>query len=471
VTPRDPARLTRGDWVSAHLARLKRALPYPWQMYVNDVAGELNDAGDGFRYPIVVLSVPRRAGKTVDVVATALDRMDINADVRGWYTAQRREDAAKQFRDEWVPMLEPLDRLYRLRRAQGSEGVHKRKGYSRLQLFPPTETALHGQNADVVFVDEAWWFDTVAGEAIEAGVRPAQLTRPWRQLWIVSAGGTIESTWFDGWLQMGEQATPGVALFDFGADAAAPDYDPGNPRVWWQAHPALGLGFPQEVLAQEWSTKRDVASFERSYLNVWPRPSLATVAAGVDLDAWARAARPKVQFEAISAIALDVSRDRSWSSIAAAGWRGDRLVVEVLEHRPGIGWIAAAVKAIKAAQRRRIPVVADSLVAASIVNELTRAYVDVTPVGATEHARACSAFVDLLTTGVISHRSQQVLDEAITGAARRPLGDGWLWSRSRSTVDISPLVAVTLAAGAGHARRASGRAQLSTPEVPETRPR
>lgn len=444
-------------------------------MYVNDVAGELNDALDGFRYRIVVLSVPRRAGKTVDVVATCLDRMDITNDARAWYTAQRREDAAKQFRDEWVPMLEPLERLYRLRRAQGSEGVHKRKGYSRLQLFPPTETALHGQNADVAVVDEAWWFDIVAGEAIEAGIRPAQLTRPWRQLWIVSAGGTIESTWWDRWLTMGELAPPGVALFDFGADSSAPDYDPGNPRVWWQSHPSIGLGFPQEVLEQEWTTKRDVASFERSYLNVWPRPSLATVQAGVDLEQWQRAARPKIAPEALSAIALDVSRDRSSASIAGAGWHGDRLVVQVLDHRPGIAWIAAAVKKIKAEQRRMVPVVADSLVAASIVNELTRAYVDVTPIGASDHARACSAFVDLLATGVLSHRSQRVLDEAITGAARRPLGDAWLWSRSRSSIDISPLVAVTLAAGAGHARRASGRASLSVPsdvaEKPETGPR
>ena len=40
------------------------AMPYPWQWDVADVAGELADDGVGFRYPVVVLSVPRRAGKT-----------------------------------------------------------------------------------------------------------------------------------------------------------------------------------------------------------------------------------------------------------------------------------------------------------------------------------------------------------------------------------------------------------------------
>jgi hypothetical protein len=33
----------------------------------------------------------------------------------------------------------------------------------------------------------------------------------------------------------------------------------------------------------------------------------------------------------------------------------------------------------------------------------------------------------------------------VTGAKKRPLGDAWAWSRKSSAVDISPLVACTLA--------------------------
>ena len=232
--------------------RLRRAVPYWWQYDVADVAGEANDAGDGFRYRVVILSVPRRAGKTTLVLAANLDRLDLIPDARGWYTcANGREVAAKLFRDEWAPMLEPLSRLYRLRQSQGSEGVHKRRGSSRFQLFAPTPTALHSTNVDTATVDEAWAADLAAGEAIESGITPAQLTRPWRQTWIVSAGGTIESTWFDRWLIAGEQATPGVALFDYGADAAAPDYDPGDPDVWARSHPTAGVAFTLDVLAHE----------------------------------------------------------------------------------------------------------------------------------------------------------------------------------------------------------------------------
>jgi hypothetical protein len=37
---------------------------------------------------------------------------------------------------------------------------------------------------------------------------------------------------------------------------------------------------------------------------------------------------------------------------------------------------------------------------------------------------------------------------AADGALRQPLGDGWKWSRKEPDVDVSPLVALSLAVGA-----------------------
>ena len=67
ATVRDAARPDppdRGDVTLAHLTRLRRAVPYEWQWDVAEVTGELHESGVGWRYPVVVLSVPRRAGKT-----------------------------------------------------------------------------------------------------------------------------------------------------------------------------------------------------------------------------------------------------------------------------------------------------------------------------------------------------------------------------------------------------------------------
>lgn len=443
-------------------------MPYPWQSDVAAVAGELNDARDGWHYPVVVLSVPRRAGKTMLTLATNLAAMDVIGDARCWYTAQRRETAAKLFRDEWTPLLEPLSRLYRLRKSQGSEGVHKRRGSSSLQLFAPTADALHSVNADTATVDEAWWFDIDAGESLEAGITPAQLTRPWRQLWIVSAGGTVESTWWDRWLTAAAAGLPGVALFDYGADAAAPDYDPSSPDVWARAHPTAGRAFPLSVLEQLWVRRRDDASFERSYLNVWPRPSEVLAAGGLDADQWRASSHPAVVAERVTAIAFDIAADRSAAAIATAGPIGDRVVVEIVDARPGVGWVAAAVKATRVRHRGAV-VVADSLVTAGATADLERAGVSVIPIGARNHAQACGAFVDRLAAGQISQRAQAVLDDAVTGAARRPLGDAWLWSRARSQADISPLVAATLAVWAASTRPNSGRGEVVVPPAPRNR--
>lgn len=426
------------------------------------MASELNDAGTGWRYPTVILSVPRRAGKTTLVLAANLERLDVIDDARCWYTAQRRETAAKLYRDEWCPMIERLGHLYRLRRSQGSEGIHKRRGSSRLQLFAPTADALHSTNADTVTVDEAWGLSLEQGEAIDAGITPAQLTRPWAQKWIVSAGGTESSVWWDRWLTAGEGGLPGVALFDFGADPTDPAYDPSDPAVWQRSHPTAGVAFGLDVLEREWLLRSSDAEFERAYLNVWPRPSTLLAAGGVDLELWAAAARPELEAERWTALAFDIAADRASASLAAAGPAQDgRTVVEVVEHRSGTAWLPDAVLAARAGNRGAL-VVADNLVAASVTAELERRHVTVLGVGATDAARACGAFTDRLAAGRLLHRSQAVLDGAVLAAARRPLGDAWLWSRARSSADISPLVAATLASWSAATHRTAGRPAVVT---------
>jgi hypothetical protein len=62
-----------------------------------------------------------------------------------------------------------------------------------------------------------------------------------------------------------------------------------------------------------------------------------------------------------------------------------------------------------------------------------------------EYGESCGAFVDAVGEGTIRHIGQEELERAIRGAKVRPLVDRWAWSRTRSLVDISPLVAATLA--------------------------
>jgi hypothetical protein len=71
--------------------------------------------------------------------------------------------------------------------------------------------------------------------------------------------------------------------------------------------------------------------------------------------------------------------------------------------------------------------------------------VDVTPIDAQDYVQACGSFVDAIEQKTVRHLGTEDLSAAVNGAAARPLGDAWAWSRKNSLGDISPLVAVTLA--------------------------
>jgi hypothetical protein len=441
--------------VAAVGAALYRRPLQAWQVYVADVAGEFDPVTGDLRYPVVVIHVPRRAGKTALVLARLVRRLLGQPRSQSWYTAQTGGDAGRTLRREWLPVLRSCGLYGRLKVSlrAGAESLELARHDSSVTCFPPIESALHGTNVDEAVIDEAWAFDLDTGRAVEQAVFPAQLTRPGAQTVIVSAGGTVESTWLDGWLERGEGAVAAaagsVALFDWGADPDAPGYDPTSPATWWTAHPALGDTIRESAIAAELERAADLASFERSILNVWPRPrelrrqevALDRWAALVDLDS------PP----AADVVAFDVAGDRTMACLAQAGWVGERVVVEVLDYRPGTAWVRPAVRRWLAAHPGGV-VVADNLAAGAMADQLEAAGVDMVRTGPSHMARACADLLDGVNAGTLGHRGQEVLDVALAGGRRRPLGDGWAWSRKASTVDVSPVVAATLAAWGARTR-------------------
>lgn len=422
-----------------------------WQSAVNQVAGEYDPDTGEMVHGVVVLHVPRRAGKTAITLAQLARRVLGQPSSQSWYTAQTGGDAGRTFRREWIPVLRSsgLARHLKTSLRAGAESFELVARASSATCFAPVESALHGTNVDLAVVDEAWAHDDDAGRGIELAVFPAQLTRPGAQTWIVSAGGTLASTWFDGWLERAELALaagkPGIALFEWGADSSSPTYDPRDPATWWTAHPALGDTIREAALAADLDRASDVAAFERSVLNVWPRPR--QLGRNIELDTWAALADLDTPATPV-ALAFDVAADRGNATVAQAGRTPDgRIVVDVLAYRRGAGWIDAEVRTWRRANPGGV-IVADSLAAGTIADRLEAAGVDVLQTGAGHMVRACADLVDQTAAATICHRAQAVLDDTLAGAGRRLLGDGWAWSRRNSDTDISPLVAATLAAWA-----------------------
>ena len=108
--------------------------------------------------------------------------------------------------------------------------------------------------------------------------------------------------------------------------------------------------------------------------------------------------------------------------------------------------------------------------AGSLLDPLEKAGVrNVKAMSTREHQQACGGFYDAVVgpegargtaKPTLRHRGRPELDAAVAGAEQRIVSDSWLWSRKNSSVDISPLVAVTLAAAQAPKRRVLTKASV-----------
>jgi phage terminase large subunit-like protein len=467
-TPRRFDRPTLGPKV-AELARVMGLPLMPWQQHVADVALEVDPDTGLLVYREVDLTVPRQSGKTSLLLGVMVHRaLGFGRRQQIVYTAQTRNDARKKWEDDHLPILDasPLRAMYSVRKTNGNEAIKWRNG-SLHGITSSTEKAGHGATLDLAVIDEAFAQEDAR---LEQGLKPTMITRPQPQLWVPSTAGTRRSTYLRQKVAAGRVRaemglTESVAYFEWSAPKEA---DPGDPATWHGVMPALcpttlscrcdpggrwKHTITEAAIRAEY-TGMDLAEFRRAYLNQWPEDSPDEWLV-IERDPWMDRADPDSRRESRVAFALDMTPDRSAVSIAAAGRRADgRLHVEVIEHRPGTGWVVDRVKDLDDRYEPVAVVLDPAGPAGSLIADLEAAGIEVVTSSAREVGQACGAFYDAVTdSGDLVHIDQTPLNDALAGALKRPLGDAWAWDRKNVTVDISPLVAVTLAAW-GYATRA-----------------
>lgn len=183
----------------------------------------------------------------------------------------------------------------------------------------------------------------------------------------------------------------------------------------------------------------------RFFLN-WPQRDDATGV--VSQSVWASLLDDESVIASHHQWALTVAPDRTWAAIGAAGRRADgRLHVAWVEHQAGTGWIADSV--VAGWKSRPVPLrVHKSGPEASFITSLRERGVEVVEVSTAEVAQATGQFIDATATDGLRHRAQPSLDMALSGAVLRLSSDGAsIWSQRQSSVEITPLQAVTVALG------------------------
>lgn len=474
-SPRRPDRPTWGPDVAKIARGLGKPL-MPWQQLVADTALEVDPETGRLAYREVRLTVPRQSGKTTLILAKNIHRM-LRARAFGGrqrliYTAQTRKKAREKFVDDYIEELKHVRALrgrWREQLGYGSESIRWENG-SIWGIESNTEKAGHGGTLDVGDIDEA--FAQPDGR-LEQALKPAMITRPQPQLWIVSTAGTESSIYLKGKVDSGRKLAEagndtGVAYFEWSAEQGA---DPEDPATWWSCMPALGHTVTEDAVRADLQSMPTVAEFCRAYLNWWmPRVADDQIIPPLE---WLACADPASQIHGAKVWALDVAPNGSRTSIAVAGPRPDgRPHLELVESRPDSGWaVQRLVDLTRAHQTARLRVgekwrtgllVDPTGPAGELVPKLRETGVDPYLVSTRDMVAACGGLQMSVRERGVVHIGQQQLQAALDGASRRDVGDGgWAFARKRSDVDITPVVAAALALhGFRMASAVSSRAPL-----------
>lgn len=440
-TKRNPALPTAGPRIGVVAEALGTPL-MPWQALVSDVAGEYLPSG-AWRYPLVIVTVPRQAGKTTLVRAVSVERGLSRPGRKIFLTAQTGKDAAQRWKD-LVAGVEssPIGSRCTVYRGAAAPTLHL-PNLSLIRSFAPTPKAMHGETPHMVGIDEAWAFDEAQGSDLMAAIRPAQITLIDKQLWIFSTAGTAESAMLKDLVDQGRLATQDpnaqIAYFEWSLAEGLDPYDQAN----WAFHPALGHTITLESLAAE-AAANTRGNWERSFMNRWT----TTDEPLLDMAAWdsLKIEDQEPPDPSQVTISFEVARDRSAASIWAA-WADAEGTAHLAAWRSemGISWLTADLAQFAAAGYR---ITADDY---GPNRPYIRALEDdghqVTILKAREFADACHLFRAAAEDRTLVHDGSPNLRNAILAAKTRNLGgDGaTAWSRKDSITVIDPLGAATVA--------------------------
>lgn len=446
----------------------------PWQRWAMIHTLELTAPGHP-RFRTVLLLVARQNGKTSVIEFKNLWKMYVLQVALIIGTAQDL-DTSEESWDKAVEICEAIPEL-----AAEIKQVDKTNGKKALKLINGARWKIaaasrrggRGKSGDDVNLDElrehtSWdsW----------GAVTKTTMARPDAQVFAFSNAGDDRSVVLNSLQKKARAAAenpagadPSLGIFEWSVpdDVKCTCRRPGglhtedcrlaDRALWAMANPALGYTITEDSLRSALNT--DPEEIFRTECLCQRVPSLAPDWAVIGETSWtaiAAAAPPREEMLPI-AIAVDVTPERSHTSIAVVGEVDGLLFVEITEHRRGTRWVIPwMVERVRKWKPVRI-VIAKYSPAGSLIKGLEAALaeegleVEVTTPSGGDEAAACGMFLDAAAPPeergqepTLRHVGQQVLDDAVRGAAQAQMGDGaWRWSRKTSLVVISPLVAAT----------------------------
>jgi phage terminase large subunit-like protein len=434
----------------------------PWQRLVLDY-GLGESPADRRRWAAfeVAMVLPRQNGKGSVLMAREIAGLFMFHERLILHSAHEVKTAREAFEriatiiEECPALRRKTSRIYQ---ANGKEGIQLTDGCRLLFLARSTGSG-RGFSGDVIVLDEAQILDDGPMRAM----LPTLSARPNPQVWYAGTTGNERSphlsgvrrrakTGTDPWLAYLEWGLDELAYFD--ANAAGRECMAADQANWAAANPALGIRiFPNYVEMERAAMSPEGFAAERLGIGEWPTEGGGGV---IPIEWWeACGSNDGIRPDGDLWLAVDVTPDTRGATIAVAGLRGDgRVGVEIIDQRPGSDWVPERVAELWGDWPIATIVVDKGGPAGTLLDPLTALNLTVTVPSSQEVAQAAEGFFDAIRDGVICHQRDSRLNWAVAGAKKRPIGEAWGWGRRASTVDISPLVAASLATWAH--RRAAG---------------
>lgn len=434
-----------------------------WQRLVLEHAlGERPD-GTWAAFEVGVV-VPRQNGKGALLEARELAGLFLLGERLIIHSAHQFDTSLEAFRRllgliEDTPDLER--RVKRVSRAHGEEGIELRTG-QRIRFRTRTKGGGRGFSGDCLILDEAM----ILPESAHGALLPTLSARPNPQVWYT--GSAVDQDVHEHGRVLARVRKRGHA----GGDQRlvycewSPNLDLvqvadrlDDRRLWAQANPGLGIRIAAEHVAAE-RPSMDPRTFAVERLGVGDWPDLEVRPSEIDLELWAGCRDPASRLLDPVVFAVDAAPARTAAAVAAAGWREDgRPGVEIVAYQTGVEWVEDRLVELSAKHHPSGVVCDRKSPAAAFLDRLATRGVQVDGLTLEDHVRACGNLYDAVQAGRLRHQGTPELDGAVRGAAKRTVGDSWLWSRRSSSVDISPLVAATLALWALETRQRPGPAR------------
>lgn len=307
-----------------------------------------------------------------------------------------------------------------------------------------------GFTVDVLVLDEAQHLDDDELEAIRSAVSSAPLGNP-QVIYMGTPPDREKGQMGTVWLRVraGANKQKRLCWIEYGApDGPLPDID--DVDLLFAANPALELQHANGAYGLRMDTvndERDDLSPEgvaRERFGWWGNDPSVQRNGVIDVTRWGEL---KTQADAPTRaqLTVDMAPDLAYTSIGLGAEHDDGRTLVLVDRLEGTGEALAAVKRTLANLSTTVEV-ALTPTAKVLSPKLTRAGIEHKVLTNTEVGAGCIALQEMARLSTVAHVNQQVLNDAVRNATTRYVGDTQHWDRRERSIDISALVAGSVAA-------------------------